>query len=128
MSSFTSGFSSTFSTGRCGEASACTCSGPGGIGTGYGHLSRVLVRNGERVPRGQVVAYSGNSGLSTGPHLHFEVYRGGNVVNPRGLSFSSVASLTGSALRAFRSHVADLLAVRPGKPGAATKTASITKK
>ena len=103
-------------------------SGPGGMGTGYGHLSRVLVRNGQHVERGQVVAYSGNSGLSTGPHLHFEVYRGGNVVNPRGLSFSSVASLTGTALRAFRSHVANLLSVRPGRPATPAKTASVTKK
>jgi murein DD-endopeptidase MepM/ murein hydrolase activator NlpD len=88
--------------------------GSGGVGTGYGHLSRVLVRNGQRVQRGQVVAYSGNSGLSTGPHLHFEVYRGDQVVNPRGFSFSSVASLTGAALRAFKAHVSELLSVRPG--------------
>lgn len=88
--------------------------GQGGVGTGYGHLSRVLVRNGQRVQRGQVVAYSGNSGLSTGPHLHFEVYRSGQVVNPRGFSFSSVASLTGAALRAFKSHVSELLSVHPG--------------
>lgn len=88
--------------------------GPGGVGTGYGHLSRVLVRYGQRVQRGQVVAYSGNSGLSTGPHLHFEVYRLGQVVNPRGFSFSSVASLTGAALRAFKAHVSELLSVHPG--------------
>lgn len=88
--------------------------GPGGVGTGYGHLSRVLVRNGQHVQRGQVVAYSGNSGLSTGPHLHFEVYRSGQAVNPRGFSFASVASLTGAALRAFKSHVSELLSVRPG--------------
>jgi len=88
--------------------------GPGGVGTGYGHLSRVLVRNGQRVQRGQVVAYSGNSGLSTGPHLHFETYRSGQAVNPRGFSFSSVASLTGAALRAFKSHVSELLSVRAG--------------
>jgi murein DD-endopeptidase MepM/ murein hydrolase activator NlpD len=88
--------------------------GSGGVGTGYGHLSRVLVRNGEHVQRGQIVAYSGNSGLSTGPHLHFEVYRGDQVVNPRGFSFSSVASLTGAALRAFKDHVSELLSVRPG--------------
>jgi murein DD-endopeptidase MepM/ murein hydrolase activator NlpD len=86
----------------------------GGVGTGYGHLSRVLVRSGQHVQRGQIVAYSGNSGLSTGPHLHFEVYRSGQVVNPRGFSFSSVAALTGAALRAFKSHVSELLSVHPG--------------
>ncbi len=97
-----------------GYGSFVGISGPGGVGTGYGHLSRVLVRNGQRVQRGQVVAYSGNSGLSTGPHLHWEVYRGGQLANPRNFSFSTVASLTGSALRAFKSKVAELLSVRPG--------------
>jgi murein DD-endopeptidase MepM/ murein hydrolase activator NlpD len=88
--------------------------GPGGVGTGYGHLSRIAVRSGERVQRGDLVGYSGNSGLSTGPHLHFEVYRGGSAVNPRGFSFSTMAALSGSALRAFKAKVADLLSLRVG--------------
>ena len=99
---------------RSGYGNFIGIQGPGGVGTGYGHLSRVLVRSGEHVSRGQLVGYSGNSGLSTGPHLHFEVYRGGAVVNPRGFSFSSMAALSGSALRAFKAKVAELLAVRPG--------------
>jgi len=88
--------------------------GQGGVGTGYGHLSRLAVRSGTHVARGQVVGYSGNSGLSTGPHLHFETYRFGATVNPRGFSFSSMAALSGSALRAFKAKVAELMAVRPG--------------
>jgi murein DD-endopeptidase MepM/ murein hydrolase activator NlpD len=100
--------------GKSGYGNFVGIQGPGGVGTGYGHLSRVLVRSGQRVERGQVVAYSGNSGLSTGPHLHFEVYRGGAAVNPRGFSFSNIATLTGNALRAFKSKVAELLAVHPG--------------
>ena len=100
--------------GRSGYGNFVGIQGPGGVGTGYGHLSRVLVRSGEHVSRGQLVGYSGNSGLSTGPHLHFEVYRGGATVNPRGFSFSSMAALSGSALRAFKAKVAELLAVRPG--------------
>lgn len=88
--------------------------GSGNVGAGYGHLSRIAVRSGQHVERGQVIAYSGNSGLSTGPHLHFEVYRGDRAVNPRGFSFSSVATLSGKALRAFKARVAELMAVRPG--------------
>lgn len=85
-----------------------------GIETHYGHLSRFVARSGQHVARGQVIAYSGNSGLSTGPHLHWEVIRGGIAVNPRSFSFSSIATLTGEQLRAFRAKVAALLAVRPG--------------
>jgi murein DD-endopeptidase MepM/ murein hydrolase activator NlpD len=51
------------------------------VATSYNHLSRILVRGGS-VRRGQVVAYSGTTGLSTGCHLHFEVYVGGRTVNP----------------------------------------------
>ena len=88
--------------------------GSGGVGTGYAHLSRVLVRSGSHVERGELVGYSGSSGLSTGPHLHFETYRNGAVVNPRGFSFSQMAALTGSALRAFKAKVAELMALRAG--------------
>ncbi|WP_242138123.1 M23 family metallopeptidase [Sphingomonas sp. TREG-RG-20F-R18-01] len=86
----------------------------GSIVTCYGHLSRFAVRVGQHVARGDVIAYSGNSGMSTGPHLHWEVLRGGVAVNPRGFSFSSLATLSGEQLRAFRSRVSGLLAVKPG--------------
>lgn len=49
--------------------------------TGYGHLSRSAVQPGQRVQRGQVVAYVGTTGLSTGCHLHFNVYKNGDFVN-----------------------------------------------
>ena len=45
-----------------------------GLSSAYGHLSLIKVTNGERVLRGQIVAYSGNTGYSTGPHLHVSVY------------------------------------------------------
>jgi murein DD-endopeptidase MepM/ murein hydrolase activator NlpD len=54
-----------------------------GYQTLYGHLSRVLVRPGERVERGQVLGYVGSTGRSTGPHLHYGVYRYGVPVDPR---------------------------------------------
>lgn len=45
----------------------------GGVATLYGHQSRLAVRSGARVSRGQVIGYVGSTGMSTGPHLHFEL-------------------------------------------------------
>ncbi|WP_038071228.1 M23 family metallopeptidase [Thermus scotoductus] len=49
----------------------------------YGHLSRILVRPGQRVEKGQVLGYVGSTGRSTGPHLHYSVYRYGSPRDPR---------------------------------------------
>ncbi|MFZ1082248.1 MAG: M23 family metallopeptidase [Candidatus Kryptoniota bacterium] len=59
-----------------------------GFATVYGHLSKSLVREGQKVKRGQVVALSGNSGLSTGPHLHYEVIKNGVHVDPTAYFFN----------------------------------------
>ncbi len=53
-----------------------------GFYTRYAHLQRVVVQKGQYVRRGQVIGYMGNSGLSTGPHLHYEVRIGTQVVDP----------------------------------------------
>lgn len=56
----------------------------GSMSTCYGHNSRLMVRAGQSVRQGQVIAASGNTGHSTGPHVHFEVRIGGNPVDPMG--------------------------------------------
>lgn len=53
-----------------------------GVCTAYGHLKRCLVYKGQNVISGQPIGKSGNTGLSTGPHLHFELWVNGKTVNP----------------------------------------------
>jgi len=94
----------------------------GGLGTSYSHMSRFAVEPGQRVRRGQVIGYVGSTGLSTGPHLHYEMYRGGATVNPRSVRFVERAQLSGSDLAAFRARLRGLLAT----PAGAVQQASAT--
>jgi murein DD-endopeptidase MepM/ murein hydrolase activator NlpD len=86
----------------------------GGLETGYAHMSRIAVSPGERVRRGEVIGYVGSTGLSTGAHLHFEVYQGGQTVNPETVRYVNRAQLSGAQLAAFRSALATLRQVQPG--------------
>lgn len=95
----------------------------GGWDTGYAHLSRYAkgVRPGTRVRQGQVVAYVGSTGMSTGPHLHYEVWQKGKRVNPVGAKVPQGTVLAGAELGRFRAEKARLerlLAEGPPAPRA----------
>lgn len=80
----------------------------GAYETGYGHLSRWAVRPGQTVHRGQVVAYVGSSGESTGPHLHFELLVRGRNVDPRRAKVPQGTVLAGRELSAFKAEKAGI--------------------
>ncbi len=86
----------------------------GGLASGYGHMSRIAVRPGQRVRQGQVIGYVGSTGLSTGPHLHYELYRNGRTINPASVTFTQRAQLSGADLTRFKALLAQLKAVKPG--------------
>ena len=53
-----------------------------GITTRYGHLSRIVVADGQQVKRGDLIGFVGSTGRSTGAHLHYEVWMNGRLTNP----------------------------------------------
>jgi len=63
-----------------------------GMKTLYGHLSGFTVKQGQKVNRGDVIAFVGNTGLSTSPHLHYEVFRNGEKVNPINYFFNDLTA------------------------------------
>jgi murein DD-endopeptidase MepM/ murein hydrolase activator NlpD len=79
-----------------------------GWDTGYGHISRYAagIHPGVHVHQGQVVAYVGATGLATGPHLHYEIWKNGQRVNPIGVKVPQGSALAGADLQRFDSEKA----------------------
>jgi murein DD-endopeptidase MepM/ murein hydrolase activator NlpD len=86
----------------------------GGIQTRYGHMSRLAAAVGQTVSQGQVIGYVGSSGLSTGPHVHYEVLKNGRPVNPMSVKLNGgPGQLEGEKLRAFQGELRSLLLQSP---------------
>ena len=103
------------SAGRAGGCGiAVKLSHAGNLATRYCHMSRKAVRAGDYVKRGQVIGYVGSTGLSTGPHLHYEMYRGSKSINPASVKFVTRATLTGTELIDFKRKLIALKEIEVG--------------
>jgi murein DD-endopeptidase MepM/ murein hydrolase activator NlpD len=75
-----------------------------GLLTSYSHMSRIVAGEGGMVRRGELIGYVGSSGLSTGPHLHYEVWRNGQAVNPAGVTLTSRPAVDDRLMAAIRAR------------------------
>jgi murein DD-endopeptidase MepM/ murein hydrolase activator NlpD len=81
-----------------------------GLATSYSHMSRIAAAAGMRVHRGEVIGYVGSSGLSTGPHVHYEVFKNGRPVNPATIRYVGGADALDTQERhAFNARLRQLL-------------------
>jgi murein DD-endopeptidase MepM/ murein hydrolase activator NlpD len=82
--------------------------------TAYAHMKRIAkgMRRGKRVRQGQIIGYVGSTGRSTGPHLHYEVLRGGRQVNPLKIKLPSGERLKAADLESFERHRVRIDALR----------------
>jgi murein DD-endopeptidase MepM/ murein hydrolase activator NlpD len=83
----------------------------GGLVSIYGHMSDIVAQSGSFVRRGQLIGYVGSSGLSTGPHVHFEVRQGGQPVNPLAVRFVSAPVVDTHLADAVKARLKQLLAI-----------------
>lgn len=78
--------------------------------TAYAHLSRYRsgIKPGTKVKQGDIIGYVGSTGRSTGPHLHYEILRGGTQINPAKVNLPTGIQLSGADLKAFRANIEEM--------------------
>ncbi len=97
-----SGNGTVIKAGWCGNGGNCVrIRHNSSYTTGYGHLSKFATRAGRRVRQGQVIGYVGNTGMSTGPHLHYTVKYNGKFINSQKLKLPSGRILKGEERKLF---------------------------
>ena len=89
----------------------------GGLTTSYSHLSSFAVGNAAHVRAGQVIGYAGSSGLSTGPHVHYEVRRNGRPIDPTGAGLQGGTVLSPAVAAQVKSRLDTLLSIAPQPRG-----------
>lgn len=117
----------TFSGWRGGYGKYVSVKHNGTYTTAYAHLSAIGVKNGQRVKQGQIIGRVGNTGNSTGPHLHFEVLKNGGHINPRNAGDMSTGNpLSGKAMAKFQNVQAEYRQTFNGLLGGRVMKASAT--
>ena len=97
-----SGNGTVIKAGWCGNGGNCVrIRHNSSYTTGYGHLSKFATKTGRRVRQGQIIGYVGNTGMSTGPHLHYTVSYDGKFINSQKLKLPSGKILNGDDRKLF---------------------------
>ena len=97
-----SGNGTVIKAGWCGNGGKCVrIRHNSSYTTGYGHMSKIATRTGRRVRQGQIIGYVGNTGMSTGPHLHYTVSYNGKFINSQKLKLPSGKILKGEERKLF---------------------------
>jgi len=97
-----SGTGTVIKAGRCGGGGNCIkLRHNNSYQTVYAHLSKFATRKGKKVTQGQIIGYVGSTGMSTGPHLHYEVHFNGKPINSQKLKLPSGKILKGKERKLF---------------------------